>query len=239
MTTTWTAVDQKLDVFLNDPLAQNDDGTYRVQTYDRRLRINSWNWAQDIFVHHTPMQRRLTLTMRSGNREAILPEGWYAVEGIYDPDEGQWWMPMSRRPGYHQAEDETVLEYWVWDNRLYLQDSVSRDLVLYYWAYWPALEYTVGDNIGRENAPVYDIAMKAEQILVPRWAEIAMIHLTCASCLVPGAIEASDINQWKVWIDAGNPEHNPRLQQAWYHMQMYDNIMTRVPPAYSRRDVWQ
>lgn len=236
---TWTEINAKLDVFLDDPLEQNEDLTYKVQTYDRRLRLDSWNWVLDVLVLHTPRQRRITLTVDSTSREAVLPEDFYGLEGIYDATEECWWTPMEHRPGYYQATDEEALEYWVWDRRLYLQDAVDRELELYYWAYWPKIVYEVGANIGRPNAPVYAITYQDEEIYTPKWAELPLIHLTCAHCLIPGAIEASDINNWRVWIDAGNPEHNPRMQQASYHLRWHDDLMSKVPPAYRRRNTWQ
>ena len=240
MTTTWTVVNKKLDVLLDDPEDVHDDGAVKRPAYGEVLRIESWNWAQDILCLHTPRQCKIDLTILGGNREAAMPAGWFAISGIYDATEEQWWTPMDRRPGYHQADDETGLEYWVWDDRLYLQDSVSdRTLTLYYWAYWPKIEHEVGDNVGRDDTPVYEITYKEEQIITPRWAEMALAHLTCANCMVPGAVESSDLGQWKVWIDAGNPNHNPRLQQVWFHIKMYDNALARMPPAFNRRDTWQ
>jgi hypothetical protein len=132
---------------------------------------------------------------------------------------------MVWKPGDHWDQAEEVAEFWVWGNQLFLQDDLavtSDDLTLYYWAYWPEVEYTVSGS---------DISVQQEQILTPKWAELALVHLTVATCFAPHEIFASDINEYKIKVEAGTPLHNPRAEAMMFHLNWWHVIMDKYPPA--------
>ena len=91
--TTWTGVNRKIDHFVGD-----FEGDTEL-TFSEALRIEAWNWAQDILCAHTPRQREITAEIDTGQRAIILPSDFYAIEGLYDSDKERWWWPMRRRPG--------------------------------------------------------------------------------------------------------------------------------------------
>lgn len=216
--TTWAAVNRKLDIFLKD-----DDVEPRYSTV---LRIMSWNAAQRVFVSHTPLSKSMRLEIDTGNRTAILPPDFYAIESIYDSDRGIWWRPMRRRPGDVALPDDDLPEYWIWGGRIHLEANVPYDhddLTMYYWAYYPDVTYVEGDD--------GSVDVQDDIITIPMWAEPALLHLTAAFVFQPDAIAAADINQWDIKIDSGTPLMNPRAQQAREHLFWYDTIVNRFPQA--------
>lgn len=219
--TLWSDLDRKLDHFAGD--IESADSSL---LFSRPLRIEAWNWAQRMFCAHTPRQRYVTATIDAGQRSIILPDDFYAVEGIYDSYNEHWWWPMRRRPGDARALDDQVQEFWLWGDKLFLEDDISytsQDLVLYYWAYWPEVEYTEGSN--------ETVTVTQPTVYTPRWAELALMHLTVSNCMVSEEVFSSDINQYKIRVEAGTPLDNPRMQSARWHLDMYERLLDKIPPT--------
>lgn len=218
--TTWTEVNRKIDHFAGDP--DTDSG----RTFPEALRIEAWNWAQDMLCAHTPRQREVTAEIDTGQRSIALPSDFYAVEGLYDSDKEQWWWPMRRRPGDRRFLDDDVLEFWLWDNKLYLESEISFDttrLTMLYWAYWPKVEYSESTS-GL-------VTVTQETIYVPQWTIPALMHLVIFTTMVPMEIESSDLNQWRIRVESGTPLDNPRMASAIWHLAMYERLVDKYPPA--------
>jgi hypothetical protein len=62
-----------------------------------------------------------------------------------------------------------------------------------------------------------------------------LLHLAISSIMVPGEAFASDINEFRLQIEAGNPEHNPRMQSCIFHFQRYIKLLSMYPKA----DLWR
>lgn len=218
--TTWTRVNVKLDLFLDDA-----ERAGAARLFPVPLRIEAWNWAQRILTCHTPRQRTTILTIDTGKRQAVLPSDFLAMEGIYDADRECWWRPMRRNPGDIRYTDEELPEFWTWANQVFLEDEISYtagDLRLYYWAYYPEVEYKLdGDTV----------TYTQEQIHTPLWAELALCHLTTATCMMPGEVFAADINQYKIRIEAGTPLHNPRAESSKFHLEWWNSLIDKFSPA--------
>lgn len=222
MTTTWTAIDAKLDLFLDDAERADVDRLFPLA-----LRVEAWNWAQDLLCYHTPRALSMAMEIDTGERSVVLPGDFFAMHGVYDADREQWWRPIDLLPGDVQYTDEDLPEYWMWGNQLFLEDEITyndANYTLYYWAYWPKIEYTVGDDIS-------DLTYEQEVIFVPRWAELALIHLTTATCMMPLEIFAADLNQYKIKIESGTPLHNPREKSADWHLGWWHKLLDMFPPA--------
>lgn len=219
MTTTWSEVETKLDAFLGDAEKVGSDGSVRDRSYPIDLRVYAWNWAQRVLVHHTPLQKTQVLSINSDDRSTSLPSDLYKVYRIYDASATRFLRPTGWEPGdYRQVDDDTTV-YWLWGDTLKLEkDATDTTLTMYYWAYYP------------------EVAMPNEEtgsgdILVPAWAESAMAHLVTAFVLNPKAVEATDLNQYKVRYESGNPLHNPRAQGILFHLEMWERILGWHPPA--------
>ena len=227
MVTTWAKINGKLDQFLDDAPRYNAAGELTPPLFEEPLRIESWNWAQRVLVHHTPRARTMTLVLETGGREAVLPEDFYALQGLYDASNERWWRPVDWEPGNVRYADDDSERYWVFAGRLYLEDTVdvdSTDLTLYYWAYYPDVEYTTDDD-GKVDT------YKQDRIHTPFWAEPALGHLTACNCEFPKEIFAADINQYKIRVDSGNPLQNPRQQSALHHLDMWNRLIGLFPPV--------
>jgi len=227
MAVTFSSLQAKLNRFADDALREDAGGEAEARTFPLPLRIDGWNWAQRILVQHTPRQRSVTLEVDTDGRSAVLPDDFFEVYRIYDSEEEYWWRQMSSEPGQYRDPDSDLPEYWVWGDRMYLErdlDHGDDHLTLYYWAYYPDVEYAVGDTDE-------DITYQQETVYTPRWAESAMLHLTIAYCWQPGSVQASDINEWKIQVDAGTPMHNPRQAAAWDHYRWWTELMSQVSPA--------
>jgi len=220
-TTTWESIDGKLDLFLKD--SQVEGGEYN---YPLAMRIAAWNWATRMFAFHTPRQQKVVLSIGSDGRSAILPPDSLGVQRIYNADTQRWMrrMPVQMDTD-RRMEDAELGQWWVWGGTLYLEQTfktTSADLTLYYYAYWPDVEYKSVD--GKEEVVENDI-------ITPPWAEIALCHLTAAQCLVPGSIEAARLRQWNIRIDSGTPIQNSRAMQAREHLWWYNTLIGIVPPT--------
>ncbi len=227
MARAWADINIRLDRFLDDALRTDAAGDPRDRLFPVPLRVDAWNWAQDVLVHHTPLAKSMTLVVNEGQREAVLPDDFFAVSRIYDSDQERFWRPAHFAPGDIRYADEELPEYWVMGNKLYIEDTLEydqEDLTLYYWAYYPPVECTYTDN---------EITTTPQGVVrTPRWAELALVHLTTATCLMPMEIFAADLNQYKIRVESGTPLHNPRAQSANFHYQWWNMLMDRVPPAY-------
>jgi len=231
MTTTWTTLNAKLSRFLDDTPRLNAAGEEIDPLFAETLRIDSWNWAQRSLLAHSPRARTRTLDIETGEREAILPSDFYATQGIYDTTEERWWWPVNWQPGDTRYTDDDSLRYWTFAGRLYMENKISVSstrLTLYYWAYYPEIEYHLDDDDEVDSYP-------QEVIYTPSWAEVALCHLTAAGCMNPGEIFASDINQYKIRVDSGNPLMNPREQSIKFHLSMWNWYMDLFPEL--RREV--
>lgn len=229
MTITFSSLQAKINRFADDALQTDAGGSAQPRIFPLPLRIDAWNWAQQVLVHHTPRQQSGTLSINSDGRSAVLPSDFFDVYGLYDSEEEYWWHRMTVYPGEYRDPDSDVPEYWIWDDEMILERELSTsdtNLTLYYWAYYPEIEFTVGDTDE-------DITYTSEVVYTPRWADPAMIHLTIAYCWQPGSVQASDINEWKIMVDSGTPMHNPRQAAAWDNYRWWNDLMAKVQPARS------
>lgn len=223
MTKTWEELSPKLDYFMDDELRLDAGGEEKKRRFPIPLRIFAWNWAQKMLCAHTPRQRKVELTIDTGNRAAVIPDDLYAIEGIYDAELEQWWRPMRMEPGDIRYRDEDLPEWWIWGRHIYLETAPSydtTDLTLYYWAYYPDVAFEIKED---------ELVITRNVIYTPGWAEAALCHLATAFCWTPGAISAADINEYKITVDSGTPLHNPRSQQAREHLFWWNVILENQP----------
>lgn len=222
-TTTWEELDLTLDRFLDDELDEED--VESVKIYSVPHRVDAWNWSQRILALHTPRQREATVTAKTGERSAVLPPDFLAVWRIHDSDREKWLRQMgSPQTGSVRFTDDELPQYWVWGGELYLERTVeigSDDLKLYYWAYWPEIEYKFSED---------DYIILANKVLVPPWSILALCHLTAATLLQPGALQAARIRTWNITVDSGRPIDNSRAQQAREHLWWWHTLIKDVPP---------
>lgn len=233
MAITFSSLQAELSRFADDALQEDAGGTAQPRTFPLPLRIDGWNWAQKVLVQHTPRQQLMTLEIDTDGRSAVLPDDYFDMYGIYDEDEEHWWRQMSVKPGDYRDPSSDIPEFWIWNDKMILERELSHGddhLTLYYWAYYPGIEYSIGTDDDGDDDPE-DITYEQDTVYTPRWADPAMIHLCIAYCWQPGSVQASDINEWKIMMDSGTPMHNPRAAAAWDHYRWWNELMSKVNPA--------
>lgn len=228
-TTTWEELNGKLDYFLSDS-DSDGDGTY---TYDQPMRIASWNWSQRLVALHTPRSREGKLAVEADERSAVLPGDFLSVHRIYDAGTARWMRPMRKPvPGVVRSDSAELSQYWVWGGVLHFERTVDlgdTDITLYYYAYWPEVEYETVDSV---------VTTVQDEVLLHPWAILPCCHLTAANLLVPGAIQAARIRNWNIRIDSGVPTDNVRATQAREHLFWYEKLMAMVVPTQWRDQAW-
>lgn len=221
---TWSAgINPRLDLFLGDSIERDTDSL----TYSVPLRVAAWNWAQDVLCYYAPYPKSMTLSVGDDGRTGILPSDFFDVDMLYDADEERWWRLMTRKPGDFRPTDDDVLEFWVFGRQMFLEKDVGSDeddLTLYYWAYYPPIEYELQSDGETYHYP-------QDTVYVPRWAELAVMHLTAYSCLTPGSVESADLSQFKIEFESGTPIHNPRLMAADWHIKQFHHLVHLFPRA--------
>lgn len=216
---TWEEINARISQFLEDIVSE--EGV--EAKFGDKLRIASWNWAQDVFISHTALEKSMQLVVDRDNRTALLPEDFIEVAMVYDAGEAMFLNRAKFQHGTLHDEYEDNDDFWVWGRTLYLERSVgfSEDLTLHYYAYYPAVEWTEIDD---------EFLVSAGDILVPRWAELALTHLTVASILQPHAVVASMSRNYNIMIDSGTPVMNSRAQQAMEHLKWYTELIAMHTP---------
>lgn len=168
------------------------------------------------------MQLSVRPAFDTGGRSILLPQNFIRPMGLYDSDDDRWWWRYNPTQGDIMFNDGDTSEFWLWGDRIYLMDKRSYsddDLTLYYYGYYP-------DITIQEDGDGY--TFPEEDVLTPDWAEVALLHLGTAFCWQPAAIEAAELNEYKLAVEAGTPVHNPRSLQAREHLYWYDQIVNRV-----------
>jgi len=225
-TTTWQEVNQRLDIFLNDDPFKAESGEDYSATYPERQRLLAWHDAQRLLVWHTPRQRSSVLVIDEGLRSAILPPDFLDAYRIYDADQQRWMVRNHlQHEGGTRYDDDDLGAFWLWGNVLILDmeiDVDSQDYTMYYWAYWPEVVYDVDDTTG-------EVTVHDGRILAPPWAILPLCHLTAATCLQPGALQAAEIRTWNIRVDSGTPIQNSRAAQAKEHWLWWNMLLGSVP----------
>jgi hypothetical protein len=215
--TTWDEIDNKLSHFLDDVVTEGD------LKFSVPLRVQSWNWAQDIFVAHTALQKQVLLAIDNDTRSGILPEDFYIPSMLYDENNGQFLQMARFKHGTLRDSMASNDDWWCWGNRIFIEKSVdfTHRVTLYYFAYYPKVTYIL-----EGGAYIY----RDKSIYVPRWAEEAIVHLTCSAILMPGSISAAMQRNYNIMIDSGSPIQNSRMQQSFDHFKWYHDIIRMFPP---------
>jgi len=216
---TWSTVDDMLQRMLDDVPDDVDD-----EEFNEQARVDAWNWSQRHFVHHTPRQRIQTgLTIEADGRTVVLPHDFYEMGRLYDPVDVLWWQQQLWQPGgtYDKTWEHSV--FTVWGGILYLYDDVpsSNSFELWYYAYWPDVVYRTESG---------SVVIEEDKILIPVWAEAALVHLATAFALQPQAVQAAKTRQWNIKVDSGRPTDNSRAVQTRELLWWYNVLVGAYPP---------
>lgn len=201
MTTTWSQLDAEIGILLEDP---------NSVSYGADLRKNCFNRAMEYFaVTHTAMMKVAAVTADSSY--VIL----YPSDFIDAPDgciEVTW---KDKKRWLHEEEvtqgDAVPREGYIPLHIGYQMFTQEYDsLRLWYFAKYPA------------------ISLGSSQIVIPGWAQWAVMNLACAYMLYPGMMNQQMLRQFQTKRDAGSPDDNPPRTQARFLMTVYMDTVTKV-----------
>ena len=210
MTTAWGILDQKLSYFLNDAARAGGESKYKLP-----LRVGAWNWAQRELAQHTAREMVVSpVGLEPDGRSSVLPADFLQVAQVFDVDNSLVLAPAHFEPGGYRDNGSDNPSYWVWGDSLRFEASVTSKLELYYYAYWPDVVYDEEET-----------RFLQEQVFVPRWAELPLLHLTAASVLQPYAIATARNRENATKLDSGTPEDNPTARQAREHLWWYHELL--------------
>jgi hypothetical protein len=215
MTTTWDVLNNRLSYFLSDVPRTAGGAAYK---HPLLLRLEAWNWAQREFAQHTAREMVVSpLNVEPDGRSALLPDDFFEIVQVYDADNAMIYAPRHFASGGYRSDNSEDFVFWVWGDVLHFEATVTTKLALYYYAYWPEVTWRFKDDD--------QIEILQDQISVPKWAELPLLHLTAAGVLQPMAIESARNREYATKIDSGTPDDNARRTQAreqwwWYHELM-------------------
>ncbi len=211
-------LNQTLTYFLDD----NPKNGERDYQFPLPLRIDGWNFAQDTFSAHTLRERQVEIAIPAGQRSLPLPADFASMGILYDLTHFQTYTRKELNEGVirNDAYAESY-QYWTWNGQLILDTDFGATFKLWYFAYWPNVEYTLNsDKV---------VSFVTDDVLVPRWSIQALLHLTAAYCLDPQAIRAAMDRNYDISIASGTPIMNSRAQQAREHAWWYDHLLGKHP----------
>jgi hypothetical protein len=211
-------LNQTLNYFLDD----NPKTGERDYQFPLPLRIDGWNFAQQTFGVHTLLEKTVDLTIPQGARAIPLPADFAEMGILYDTKNNQTYTRKELSEGVVRNDSNAQsYQYWTWGGQLVLDTDKAQTLKLYYFAYWPSVEFTVKED--------KTTAITVDNVLVPQWAVQPLLHLTAAYCLDPHAIRASLDRNYDIQIASGTPIMNSRAQQAREHAWWYDYLLGKHP----------
>lgn len=195
-------------------------------TYGPELRQDAVNAALRALCSHTAKQVSVEFTGNGTTQSWSLPPvtdpltagplnspDWY--EAIWDDNLQNWLEPVRFAPGDDWVGGAPP-GFYMWPHgtlNLTFAPESGKKIKVYYYAYWA--DVTVGTS---------------KIVEPPDWAWNAVLNYAAAYCLVPGSASAARIRQYNTQVDSGNPEHNPVLEQAKYHLEQYETELRRWAP---------
>ncbi len=211
-------LNQTLNYFLDD----NPKTGERDYQFPLPLRLDGWNFAQDTFSVHTLRERQIDITVPSDTRTVSLPADFAEMGILYDPKLLKTYTRKELNEGVNRndAYDQSF-EYWTWGGNLILDTNLSSAFKLWYFAYWPNVQYTLNAD--------GTVAYVRDEVVVPRWSMLPLLHLAAAYCLDPNAIRAAMDRNFDISIASGTPIMNSRAQQAREHAWWYDYLLGKHP----------
>ncbi len=165
--------------------------------------------AYDAILPWTPKLAQETIS--SGTLVHPLPSDLYAVEAVKDAEASKIIPRLQLEPG-------EILEpqYWIEfpTGSITFNKELENDCTLFYLAYWdkPAEE---GDLEGDFEPPAFCIT--------------PMSYFATAYVLLPDSVQSSEIRQFNVKADSGNPEDNPIEKSVKFLIRMFEQGMDAHP----------
>ncbi len=175
-------------------------------------------WALDVFaVGHTALEKRYTITL-GADGVIEMPADTLFIRGLFSEAKELWVRPVMAHP--ENLSTNTGMTWYEWPKGYVQTNNVSGAVWVDYYAYHPRFGGS-DDN---------------QTMLYPQWAEPGIIWLTMANILSPTAVSAANLAQYKIRVEAGDPEDNPMLLQVKHFITMYEWLIGKYPRQ--ERQLW-
>lgn len=206
---------------LNDAIVAGRD-----EKWSNTQLLDAVKWALDEFCAHTAVATATSFTMDGSDSSVSLPDNVYlspeeaGVVLLTENDKRAYLKPYLRVPGDVFSEDALTADteprmFWEQPSgtlHFGFVPSSGSTIEIQYFAYY--------------NHPIND----ESEIAIPRWAEYPVALLIGCSAITEASAQTSNIRQYGVRPDTGNPEHNPLHRHAEFLMQTYERLVGRVTP---------
>jgi hypothetical protein len=171
------------------------------QNVDRSAEING---ALRMFANHTALQAVETVTATLADGYVVeVPEDCMQIHAVYVSSEGYYLhnfgVPAS-------MEGIGWIEWPRGSLTIIGETAASITVSLLYYAYYPELEEDTDDD---------------DDIPIPNWAVWPIASLAAYYAHIPESVSRSNLAQWNIRIDSGDPEHNPLMKQARFLWDCY------------------
>lgn len=205
MTRTIEELADRVERYLN---TISENGVFD-ESKDIELIIDGIASAYDAILPWTP--QLLTETIAAGSTEHTLPDDLYAIEAVMDQETNEVISKLLLEPGTVSKS-----QYWIQfpTGSITFKEELSNDCTLYYLAYWDKPEEE-GDLEGDFEPPAFCIT--------------PMAYFATAYVLMPDSVQTSEIRQFNVKADSGNPEHNPIEESVKFLMTLFIQGMEMHP----------
>lgn len=195
--------------------------------------LDALKWSLNQFVAHTAVPSSVSWAMSTTTSTTFtLPGNLYgnpedtALVKLKEvsSDRYRYLEPFRPVPGALWPEvtpdDYTrPFGFYVWPNdtlNLRFTPESNSTLTVEYYAYYPVPD---SDD---------------DSIAIPQWAHGAIAVLMGAYLQLTEGVAASNLGQWDVKTDSGNPEHNP-LHREFEHLMGIYNDLINVHPVQQRQ----
>jgi len=218
---TWSTLRTRISRKLNDA---------DMRSYSASILLDAVNDALSAFASgHTGIASTFTLTGDGTTSVFDLPSNIVDTEaaGIVAV---QWlnnkWLPRFE---YFPGTDLP-------------NDTISTSTAPVGYVLWPADQITF-TRIPKDEASVilkyiayYSVvALEADEINIPRWAEEAVVLYASAVSMEPTATKTGKVRTYASRRDAGAPEDNPGLMLSNHYMHRYQMLLLEHPaPQYAK-----
>lgn len=190
-------------------------------TYPNALLYDAACGAQVAILPWVPCRKIATLTATASQDTFELPADCYSVETLQDVESGVIMERAVFQPGKtrnalsnSRSSGFDWIEYPAGSVFLSRPMDLGAQIRLYYIAHY--------DNPADADDDSFTLQ-------VPRYAIIGMAYYAAAHAVLPSAVAAGQIGQFKQRIDSGTPTDNPMAELSRFFRQLFIEEMNRLP----------
>lgn len=171
--------------------------------------------AMDAVLPWVARPSTTTLTGDGSTSSFAVPTDLYRVVAVHS-SESNFYLPLEMMaPAINPNDKRTAANAWSEYPSGFLTfqtaPSAEDEIVVYYGAVWPK--------------PVED----DDDLSTPTWLDTAIAFYTASYCCLQKATAASNVRQYNVQVDSGNPVMNPWKDMAETYLGRFKIEMDLVP----------